>query len=197
MAETRTREVTGVDPAQWMALLQQGDEEALEKLLTHYDGMLRYIAGGILEAPQDREDCLAQVRLKLWESRGQYDPARSSPATWLTALCRNAAVDHLRRLQRQGYGELSETHPDPAPGPEEQAERREVEERLRALVESMEEPDRTLFLRYYYEEEPLDQVCRDLKMRPSTARSRLCRGRRKLKERLTQEGGMLDAQSHP
>ena len=46
-------------------------------------------------------------------------------------------------------------------------------------------------------EEPLDQVCRDLKMRPSTARSRLCRGRRKLKERLTQEGGMLDAQSHP
>ena len=86
MAETRTREVTGVDPAQWMALLQQGDEEALERLLTHYDGMLRYIAGGILEAPQDREDCLAQVRLKLWESRGQYDPERSSPATWLTAL---------------------------------------------------------------------------------------------------------------
>ena len=77
------------------------------------------------------------------------------------------------------------------------AERRETEERLRALVEEMEEPDRTLFLRYYYEEEPLDQVCRALQMRPSTARSRLCRGRRKLKERLTQEGGMLDAQSHP
>ena len=91
MAETRTREVTGVDPAQWMALLQQGDEKALERLLTHYDGMLRYIAGGILDHPQELEDCLAQVRLKLWESRGQYDPERSSPATWLTALCRNAA----------------------------------------------------------------------------------------------------------
>ena len=102
MAETKTREVTGVDPAQWMALLQRGDEEALERLLTHYDGMLRYIAGGILDHPQELEDCLAQVRLKLWESRGQYDPERSSPATWLTALCRNAAVDHLRRLQRQG-----------------------------------------------------------------------------------------------
>ena len=31
-----------MDPAQWMALLQQGDEKALERLLTHYDGMLRY-----------------------------------------------------------------------------------------------------------------------------------------------------------
>ena len=106
-----------MDPAQWMALLQQGDEEALERLLTHYDGMLRYIAGGILEDPQDREDCLAQVRLKLWESRGQYDPERSSPATWLTALCRSAAVDRLRKAKRQNTGELPETHPDPAPGP--------------------------------------------------------------------------------
>ena len=97
-----------MDPAQWMAQLQQGDGEALEKLLTHYDGMLRYIAGGILEAPQDREDCLAQVRLKLWESRDQYDPVRSSPATWLTALCRNAAVDHLRAGAQRPAG----------PGPE-------------------------------------------------------------------------------
>ena len=120
MAETKTREVTGVDPAQWMALLQQGDEEALERLLTHYDGMLRYIAGGILDHPQELEDCLAQVRLKLWESRGQYDPERSSPATWLTALCRSAAVDRLRKAKRQNTGELPETHPDPAPGPEEQ-----------------------------------------------------------------------------
>ena len=148
---------------------------------------------------RDQEDCLAQVRAKLWEGRHQYVREKASPTTWLTALCRNAAYDRLRAQarQRERTGALDETLADPAPGPEEQAERREAEERLRALVESMEEPDRTLFLRYYYEEEPLDQVCRALRMRPSTARSRLCRGRRKLKERLTQEGGMLDAQSHP
>ena len=113
MAETKPREVTGVDPAQWMALLQQGDEKALERLLTHYDGMLRYIAGGILEDPQDREDCLAQVRLKLWESRSQYDPARSSPATWLTALCRSAAVDRLRKTKRQNTGNTTTSSPPP------------------------------------------------------------------------------------
>ena len=71
---------------------------ALERLLTHFDGMLQYIINGILEDPREREDCLAEVRAKLWEHRSQYDPSRSSPATWLTALCRNAAYDRLRAL---------------------------------------------------------------------------------------------------
>ena len=177
--------------------LQAGERAALRRTMEVYAGYTSAVLGNTLRGQASREDLeelLSDVFLSLWRSREGLDPEKSLKS-WLAAVARNRAVDFLRRKK--------ETHPvpdglpDPAPGPEEQAERREAEERLRALVEDMEEPDRTLFLRYYYEEEPLDQVCRDLKMRPSTARSRLCRGRRKLKERLTQEGGMLDAQSHP
>ena len=109
-----------MDPSAWMERLQQGDREALEPLLAHYEGMLRYIVSGVLSDPHRQEDCLAEVRLKLWEKREQYDPERSSPATWLTVLCRNAAVDHLRSAQRHSAEALDETRPDPAPGPEEQ-----------------------------------------------------------------------------
>lgn len=177
--------------------LQAGERSALRRTMEVYAGYTSAVLGNTLRGQARREDLeelLSDVFLSLWRSREGLDPDKSLKS-WLAAVARNRAVDFLRRKK--------ETHPvpdglpDPAPGPEEQAERREAEERLRALVEDMEEPDRTLFLRYYYEEEPLDQVCRDLKMCPSTARSRLCRGRRKLKERLTQEGGMLDAQSHP
>ena len=136
-----------MDPSAWMARLQLGDEEALEALLSHYDGMLRYIASGILTDPQEREDCLAQVRLKLWERREQYDPDRSSPATWLTALCRNAAVDWLRQLERRGTQELSAAHPDPAPGPEEEVLRQERLEALRQAIGLLGRRERELFYR--------------------------------------------------
>ena len=115
-----------MDPSAWMERLQQGDREALEPLLAHYEGMLRYIVSGVLSDPHRQEDCLAEVRLKLWEKREQYDPERSSPATWLTVLCRNAAVDHLRSAQRHSAEALDETRPDPAPGPEEQLLRKEL-----------------------------------------------------------------------
>lgn len=184
MAETRTREVTGVDPAQWMALLQQGDGEALEKLLIHYDGMLRYIAGGILDHPQELEDCLAQVRLKLWESRSQYDPARSSPATWLTALCRNAAVDHLRRLQRQGCGELPETHPDPAPGPEEQLLQKERIQALERALNTLPARDRNLVYRKYYYLQSTARMAAELGLTERAVEGKLYRIRRKLQKQL-------------
>ena len=173
-----------MDPAQWMAQLQQGDGEALEKLMTHYDGMLRYIAGGILDRPQDREDCLAQVRLKLWESRARYDPARSSPATWLTALCRSAAVDHLRRLRRQESGELPETHPDPAPGPEEQLLQKERIQALERALNALPARDRNLVYRKYYYLQSTARMAAELGLTERAVEGKLYRIRRKLQKQL-------------
>ena len=50
-----------MDPSAWMERLQQGDREALEPLLAHYEGMLRYIVSGVLSDPHRHEDCLAEV----------------------------------------------------------------------------------------------------------------------------------------
>ena len=173
-----------MDPAQWMALLQQGDEEALERLLTHYDGMLQYITAGILEDPQDREDCLAQVRLKLWESREQYDPVRSSPATWLTALCRNAAFDRLRQRRRQGTEELSNSHPDPAPGPEEQLLQKERVQALKRALNALSARDRNLVYRKYYYLQSTARMAAELGLTERAVEGKLYRIRRKLQKQL-------------
>ena len=58
-------------------------------------------------------------------------------------------------------------------------------------VEPLEEPDRTLFLRHYYANEKLRDVARDLGMNQATARTRLHRGRRLLREQLTKGGDDL------
>ena len=52
----------------------------------------------------------------------------------------------------------------------------------------MDEPDRTLFLRYYWYGDRLKDVARDLKLNLSTAKSRLLRGRKALREVLTKGG---------
>lgn len=177
--------------------LQEDDRTALRQTMEIYAGYASAVLGNTLKgqaAREDLEELLSDVFLSLWENRRTLEPERSLKA-WLGAVARNRAVDYLRR--RRETHPVPEGLPDPSPGPEERAERRETEERLRGLVEALEEPDRTLFLRYYYQEEPLDRICRELKMHPSTARSRLCRGRNRLKEQLAQEGGMFHAQPHP
>ncbi len=173
-----------MDPAAWMARLQQGDPEALEKLLVHFDGMLRYIIRGILENPHDREDCLAQVRAVLWERRTQYNPARSSPAVWLTVLCRSAALDQLRRAKRREAEELPEHRPDPAPGPEEVLLQKERQENLRKALSALPARDRNLLYRKYYYLQSTAQMAAELGLTERAVEGRLYRIRQKLQKQL-------------
>ena len=47
---------------------------------------MRYIIAPIVPDAQDREECLSDAALRVWEKFGTYDPARGSWTAWLTAL---------------------------------------------------------------------------------------------------------------
>ena len=179
-----------MDPTQWMDQLRQGDTQALEALLCHFDGMLRYIIGGILSDPREREDCLAQVRAKLWEARQSYNPEKATPATWLTAVCRNTAFDHLRRLHRQPQEEeLSPRQPDPTPGPEEALLRKERSQALAKALNTLSRRDYQLFYRKYYYLQSIQRIADELGTTPRAVEGRLYRIRKHLQKQL---GGVLE-----
>ena len=60
-------------------------------------------------------------------------------------------------------------------------------------MDGLDEPDRTLFLRYYYEGDKLRDVAAALNMNLSTAKTRLFRGRKVLAARL---GGEMGGMAH-
>lgn len=74
-----------MDPSAWMERLRQDDHEALEQLLTHYDGMLRYMvpSAPLTEAspilpnfPSDgppRRNSRRDFFALLWKSRARFD----------------------------------------------------------------------------------------------------------------------------
>ncbi len=59
-----------------LALLRAGDERGAEALLRHYAPLMRYIIAPIVPDAQDREECLSDAALRVWEKFGTYDPAR-------------------------------------------------------------------------------------------------------------------------
>lgn len=43
---------------------------------------------------------MQEVYLTIWQQVGSFDPARSSPITWLTVIARSRAIDRLRSSRR-------------------------------------------------------------------------------------------------
>ena len=117
----------------------------------------------------------------LWSHAHQLDPEQGL-RPWLAAVARNKAADWLRRCRPADP--IPDNAPDPSPGPEELAQRREQSARLWAAVDALEEPDRTLFLRYYYEGDKLKTVAAELGLSQTAAKQRLFRGRKALKAAL-------------
>lgn len=164
--------------------------EEIEALLERHGPMMAYVVRGILSDPHEQEECLAQVRARVWERWETYDREKASPATWLTALCRNAAYDRLRAQarQRERAGTLDETMASPAPGPEEVLLQKERLETLSRLLSAMSAGDRALFYRKYYYLQSTEQMAAELGTTARAVEGRLYRIRKKLQKQM---GGEL------
>lgn len=160
--------------------------EKLEQLIENLGPMMEYVVRGILSDPHEAEDCLAQIKAKLWEKAESYDSEKASPATWLTAVCRNAAYDRLRALKRRSEhtGELTDNTPDPAPGPEELLLRAERQATLRAAIARLSDADQQIFYRKYYYLQSTQRIAAELSTSERAVEGRLYRIRKKLRKEL-------------
>lgn len=166
--------------------LRQRDQAGLEDLSRRYSPLMRYIISPILSNGQDREECLSDVLLLVWERIERYDPARGAFSTWLTVLTRNTA---LNRARGQEVGEpLFENQASPVPGPEEQILHQELLEELKQAVDRLSMKDQLLFYRKYYYFQTTAQIAAEMGMTDRAAEGRLYRIKTRLRKEL---GGVM------
>ena len=122
--------------------------------------LIRYVVSPILPDERDREDCLSEVLMRVWEGIGGFDPARGSWKSWLTALARNAALNRRRDAgpQPAPLGEQGAQ----LPGPEEAVLAGEELEELRRAVAALPAGDRLLVYRKYYYLQSTAQIAAEL-----------------------------------
>ena len=177
-----------VQEQEMIAQLLQQDERGMEALLLHYGPLMRYIIAPILPNPQDREDCLSEVTLRVWEKIEQYDRKRGSWNAWLTAITRNTALNHARKALGSSAEELPEDTPAAGHTPEEAVLQRERQEAVRDALERLPYRDRILFYRKYYYMQPTAQIAAELGMTERAVEGKLYRLKKQLRKMLGGEG---------
>ena len=175
-----------MDDLELLRLLRSRDQRGLDQLLVRHGPLLRYILCPILDDPREREECLSDVALQIWERADQFDPERGSLTAWLSAIARNTALNRLRAARR-GTGDcqpLDDSMLDPAPGPEEELLRKERTQRLLLAVRRMSEIDCSLFYRKYYYLQSAAQMAAELGLTERGVEGRLRRIRLRLRKEL-------------
>jgi RNA polymerase sigma-70 factor (ECF subfamily) len=96
---------------------------------------------------------MQETYLKIWNSAGQFDPALSSPITWMVAIARNRAIDQVRKKTEVSIDEDPAVLEIAAESPDPLAKREMTEElrRLLACMGRLDEERRRLVLFAYYD----------------------------------------------
>jgi len=134
-------------------------------------------------AAQDREECLSDAALRVWEKFGTYDPARGSWTAWLTALTRNTALNRARK-KSGGSEELSGDLPSAEPTPEERLLQQERRQALERALTALPQRDRLLFYRKYYYRQSTAQIAAELGTTERAVEGRLYRIKKALRKAL-------------
>ena len=100
--------------------LQTRDAEAVSAI---YDRYGKAVYAAILRIVGDAtvaEDLVQETFIRLWNRSGSFDAARGALLTWVLAVARNLAIDHLRSSERRAAErsvELDQSIPAGQPDP--------------------------------------------------------------------------------
>src|SRR5262245_14852307 len=136
-----------------MAAVAKGDRAAFERLYAATRAKLYGVVLRILRRHDLADEVMQETYLKIWNSAGQFDPALSSPITWMVAIARNRAIDQVRKKTEVSIDEDPAVLDIAADTPDPLAKREMTEElrRLLACMGRLDEERRRLVLFAYYD----------------------------------------------
>ena len=180
-----------MDEKHALQALRRRDETALAWFIERYAPYVNTIIFNIIGdamSSRDIEEVSSDVFLVLWKNAEKIRPGKVK--AYLSGTARNMAKDKLRGIGQELPLEenvLMTSGMDI----ERDIEVREQARLVKHAMLTMDYPDREIFLRHYYYFQPLSQISDEMGMNLSTVKTRLRRGRSKLKDVL-RKGGFCD-----
>lgn len=183
-----------MDDKEIIELFWQRDQRAVAEASDKYGGYCRAIAGRILSAPEDVEECVNDALYRAWEVIPPQRPG--SLSAFLGRLTRNLSLDRRRQdsARKRGGGqvtlalsELEECVPAPL-GVEDALDERLLADCVERFIRALPDTQRQVFLRRYWYLCPVKEVAAQSGMSVSKTASMLYRLRKSLKKFLEEEG---------
>lgn len=168
--------------------MQGGDESALGIVIDRYTAYVGTIVWNIVGGKLNEDDAkeiISETFYTLWKNRSKIQQGKLKP--YLSSIARSRSLNALKHANRDvsldddfvGIKVL---------GPEDDAVKKEEYAALRKALDSLPEPDRTIFIRHYYSYQKTSEIAEKMQLNIKTVQSKLLRGRERLLKELA-EGG--------
>lgn len=174
-----------------IARAAQGDGAAFSELMAAHERRMYAVAFRLCNSHEDAQDCLQDAMLRIYRAIPNFK-GQSSFATWVYRITTNTCLDELRRRklrQSTSLDSLLETGWSPADDmdtPERHLLRSEKRRDIEQAIASLPEDMRAAIVLRDVQGFSYEEIARILDANVGTVKSRISRGREKLREKLAE-----------
>lgn len=177
------------------ARLRKKDEKALEEIIRRFSplvaAIIYNISNGTL-SKEDIEEVTSDVFITLWNNSDKVIPERLKG--YICCIAKTRALNKISASKKgtvislEDYNEKEEVEDDFSITVE--TEKKDVANKLKTIISELDEPDKTILLRYYYYYQSTTTISELMSIKVETVKTKLKRTREKIRLKLA-EGGYV------
>ena len=167
-----------------------GDPAAFNRLMEIHEKRMYAVALRMCSNREDAQDCLQEAMLRIYRSIGGFK-GQSSFGTWVYRITMNTCLDELRRKKNKQNTSLDNmldqgwSPADDSSSPEKHAIQNELRKNIADSIRDLPEDMRSAIIMRDIHGYSYDEIADVLNVNVGTIKSRISRGREKLREKLS------------
>lgn len=174
----------------------KGDVQAFEELMQSHESRIYAIALRMMGNREDAQDCAQEAMVRIYRAMGSFK-GQSALATWIYRITMNTCLDELRRRKARKVTSLDSlvdngwSPTDTGDTPEEHGLRVEKQNALNRAIQSLPDDMRAAIILRDVKGYSYDEIASILDANVGTIKSRISRGREKLREILSKQSELF------
>ena len=174
----------------------KGDVQAFEELMQSHESRIYAIALRMMGNREDAQDCAQEAMVRIYRAMGSFK-GQSALATWIYRITMNTCLDELRRRTARKVTSLDSlvdngwSPTDTGDTPEEHGLRVEKQNALNQAIQSLPDDMRAAIILRDVKGYSYDEIASILDANVGTIKSRISRGREKLREILSKQSELF------
>lgn len=175
----------------------RGDAAAFNRLMEQHERRMYAVALRMCGNREDAQDCLQEAMLRVYRAIGGFK-GQSSFSTWVYRITMNTCLDELRRKKNRQSTSLDSlldmgwSPSDDTNAPEKQAIRSELRRNLNRAIQELPEEMRSAVVLRDIQGFSYEEIAHMLEINVGTIKSRISRGREKLREKMKENAELFD-----
>ena len=175
----------------------RGDAQAFNELMTQQERRMYAVALRMFANREDAEDCMQEAMLRIFRAIGTFK-AQSSFSTWVYRITMNTCLDELRRRKNKlntsldGLLDMGWSPSDTRDTPEQHAMKSEARAQITRFIQEWPEDMRAAIVLRDIQGLSYDDIAEALNTNVGTIKSRISRGREKLREKISAQSELFD-----